>query len=113
MHVNTAQRFGFGAILLCAEPPCVCRRSAARVPAVFIPLPNSADDHQRANAAAVVAAGGGKVLEQHVTSSGELARVVEELLQDDPARAKMAEGMAALDRPESATQIADRILRRL
>ena len=54
-----------------------------------------------------------KVLEQHVTSSGELARVVEELLQDDPARAKMAEGMAALDRPESATQIAGRILRRL
>ena len=71
-------------------------------------LPNSADDHQRANAAAVVAAGGGKVLEQHVTSSGELARVVEELLQDDPARAKMAEGIAALDRPESATQITDK-----
>ena len=61
----------------------------------------------------MVAAGGGKVLEQYETSSGELARVVEELLQDDPARAKMAEGMAALDRPESATQIADRILRRL
>ena len=30
----------------------------------------------------------------------------------DPAY-QMAEGMAALDRPESATQIADRILRRL
>ena len=91
----------------------IAELAAARVPAVFIPLPNSADDHQRANAAVVVAAGGGKVLEQHVTSSGELARVVEELLQDDPARTKMVEGMAALDRPESATQIADRILRRL
>ena len=91
----------------------IAELAAARVPSVFIPLPNSADDHQRANAAAVVAAGGGKVLEQYETSSAELARVVEELLQNDPGRAKMAEGMAALDRPESATQIADRILRRL
>ena len=87
--------------------------AAARVPAVFIPLPNAADDHQRANAAAVAAAGGGQVLEQHETSPSELGGVVQDLVEDDQARANMADGMAALDRPESAAQIADRILRGL
>lgn len=91
----------------------IAELAAARVPAVFIPLPNSADDHQRANASAVVAAGGGRLLEQDETSPDELACTVEELLQNDHVLSKMTAGMATLDRPESAAQIADRILRRL
>ena len=91
----------------------IAELAAARVPSVFIPLPNSADDHQRANAAAVVAAGGGQVLEQHETSPSELGGVVQDLVEDDQARTNMADGLAALDRPESAAQFADRILRRL
>ncbi len=87
--------------------------AAARVPAILIPLPNSADDHQRANASAVVATGAGRLVEEGGTSLEQLAAQVQDMLADEPLRVKMASAMGALDRPDSAALIAQRILRRL
>ncbi len=87
--------------------------AAARVPAILIPLPNSADDHQRANARVAEQGGGAIVLEQDETTSAGLAKLVRELMGDSSRLKKMSTAMGALDAPEAARQIAARILERL
>jgi UDP-N-acetylglucosamine--N-acetylmuramyl-(pentapeptide) pyrophosphoryl-undecaprenol N-acetylglucosamine transferase len=87
--------------------------AAARVPAILIPLPNAADDHQRANARVAGQGGGAIVLEQSETTPEGLAKVVRELMNDESRLKKMSEAMGALDAPEAARCIAGRILARL
>ena len=49
------------------------------VPAILIPLPSSARDHQRANARAMMAAGAATVLEQETLSPEQLADTIRTL----------------------------------
>lgn len=67
-----------------------------RAPAVLVPFPQAADNHQMANAAAVAAAGGGVVLEQ--TGLAELGGLVRSLLRDGQRRAALVTALAAMDR---------------
>jgi UDP-N-acetylglucosamine--N-acetylmuramyl-(pentapeptide) pyrophosphoryl-undecaprenol N-acetylglucosamine transferase len=78
-------------------------------PALLIPLPTAADDHQTRNAAAFAAAGAALVLRQTATSGSELAGVAGELLADGRRRADMAVAMSALGRPRAAQEIVDRL----
>lgn len=64
------------------------------VPAVLVPYPQAADDHQRANAAWFAEQGGGVVLEQR--SIGQLTPIVTSILLDDPRRASFAAGLARI-----------------
>ena len=73
------------------------------VPLVMLPLPTSAEDHQRHNARAVADAGAGHAVEQDDLPA--LIAAWDELL-DDPTRARAAARMA-LRSPEGA---ADRLL---
>jgi UDP-N-acetylglucosamine--N-acetylmuramyl-(pentapeptide) pyrophosphoryl-undecaprenol N-acetylglucosamine transferase len=66
-------------------------------PAILVPYPQAADDHQRANAAWFAAQGGGVVLEQNALS--ELTGIATALLLD-PAR--LAAHRAALARLDAA-----------
>jgi UDP-N-acetylglucosamine--N-acetylmuramyl-(pentapeptide) pyrophosphoryl-undecaprenol N-acetylglucosamine transferase len=80
-------------------------------PALLIPLPTAADDHQSRNAAAFAEAGAALVLPQASTSAAELARLVGELAADGPRRARMAAAMSALGRPHAAKAIVDHLER--
>jgi UDP-N-acetylglucosamine--N-acetylmuramyl-(pentapeptide) pyrophosphoryl-undecaprenol N-acetylglucosamine transferase len=84
--------------------------AAAGKPAILIPLPTATDDHQRANARAVAAAGAAIVLEQRDLDGRSLARAVAALTGDAAARARMSAAAATLARPRAAADIADRIL---
>lgn len=75
-----------------------------RAPAILIPYPYAADDHQRANARMHEQHGAGMVLEQE--KIGQLADEVNELIFNDALLAKFKSNMGRLDRFNSSERIA-------
>ncbi len=87
--------------------------AAAGVPAILLPYPHAADDHQRKNADAFTSAGGTFTLDPRGIAGPpdrRLAEVIAPLLTDPARRAAMAESIRRLARPGAAGDIADRIL---
>jgi UDP-N-acetylglucosamine--N-acetylmuramyl-(pentapeptide) pyrophosphoryl-undecaprenol N-acetylglucosamine transferase len=81
--------------------------AAAGRPAVLIPYPYAADDHQRLNAEAVRDAGAAVVILDRDLSGSTLADAVESLARDRGRRLRMGEAARALARPNAAARIAD------
>jgi UDP-N-acetylglucosamine--N-acetylmuramyl-(pentapeptide) pyrophosphoryl-undecaprenol N-acetylglucosamine transferase len=87
--------------------------AAAGVPALLVPYPHAADDHQRRNAEVFAAAGACRVVDERdgPGSLGErMATVLEELLSDASGRRVMSRAMRRLSRPEAAATVADLVL---
>jgi UDP-N-acetylglucosamine--N-acetylmuramyl-(pentapeptide) pyrophosphoryl-undecaprenol N-acetylglucosamine transferase len=78
-------------------------------PAILIPLPTAADDHQRKNAAQFASSGAALVLDQGATSAKDLAAAIIELAKDSAKRASMGAAMRGLARPQAAQAIVDRL----
>jgi len=85
----------------------VAELCAAGIPALYIPLPWAAEDHQTANAQAVARIGGAVVLPQATTTPAMMNGWIRRLSGDRALLGRM--GMAAhqLARPEAARQVAD------
>ena len=88
----------------------IAELTAAGRPAVFIPLPTAADDHQRRNAEVLVAAGAAELIEQKALTGERLASVISALAEDDARRLAMASAARRLARPDAARVIVDRAL---
>jgi len=71
----------------------------AETPAVLVPYPQAADNHQAANAAAFVHGGGGRLVPQE--RLGDLTSHVLELLADDDALAAHRACLRQLDRADA------------
>jgi UDP-N-acetylglucosamine--N-acetylmuramyl-(pentapeptide) pyrophosphoryl-undecaprenol N-acetylglucosamine transferase len=76
------------------------------LPAVLIPLPTAAADHQTWNAEALCAAGAAVHLRQAELSGVSLWATVRTLLTDAPARQAMARAARIRGRPEAVREIA-------
>ncbi|MGH7050057.1 MAG: undecaprenyldiphospho-muramoylpentapeptide beta-N-acetylglucosaminyltransferase [Acetobacteraceae bacterium] len=88
----------------------IAELSAIGRPSILIPLPGAIDDHQRANAAALTAAGGAVMLEQAGLTSERLRAAVAGLL-DDPGRLRqMADAARQFGRPQAGEELADLVL---
>jgi UDP-N-acetylglucosamine--N-acetylmuramyl-(pentapeptide) pyrophosphoryl-undecaprenol N-acetylglucosamine transferase len=93
----------------------VCRAGAltlaeiacAGLPAILVPLPLAAADHQRRNARRVEAAGAALVIEQAELSGERLREEVLRLSRDRALRGRMAAAMAGLARRDAAERVAD------
>ncbi|MBI3874702.1 MAG: UDP-N-acetylglucosamine--N-acetylmuramyl-(pentapeptide) pyrophosphoryl-undecaprenol N-acetylglucosamine transferase [Verrucomicrobia bacterium] len=85
--------------------------AAMRVPAVLVPLPTSADNHQYFNARAFADTGAARLLNQRSTSPAQFAALVSDLLANATARAQMQTALAQWHQPTAAADIAERILR--
>jgi len=78
-------------------------------PAILIPLPTAADDHQNKNAAHFAEVGAAIVLDQKIATGAQLADLLGTLAAD-PARCQaMAAAMRTLARPQAAASVADRL----
>jgi len=107
---------GFGEALLASD--LVVARSGGSVfeiaahgrPAVLIPYPQAAGDHQAANAAWMARAGAAVVIRDEDLTAPLLARTVGELLADRSRLAAMATASQALARPQAARDVAGEIL---
>ncbi len=79
-------------------------------PAVLIPFPAAADDHQTANARVLERAGVALVLPQAGATPERCARFLAELLSDPERRRAMRAAAARLARPDAAARIAEALL---
>ena len=92
----------------------VCRSGASTVaeitaagrPAIFIPLPTAADDHQRQNAAALAEVNAVRLLPQAELTSDRLAEAIAALLGNRAGLAEMAQAARKLAHPDAAGEIA-------
>ena len=84
--------------------------TAAGRPAVLIPLPTAADDHQRKNAELLRAAGAVEVIEQNDLTGEILASRILDLTGDPERLAVMSAAARRMARPDAARVIVDRAL---
>jgi UDP-N-acetylglucosamine--N-acetylmuramyl-(pentapeptide) pyrophosphoryl-undecaprenol N-acetylglucosamine transferase len=106
----------FGDALLAAD--LVVARSGGSIfevaahgrPAILIPYPSAAADHQTANARWMADAGAAIVIPDAELTAARLAHEVGELLHDRSHLAAMAQASAALARPDAAREIAGELL---
>jgi len=92
----------------------VCRSGASTVaeitaagkPAIFVPFPRAADDHQRVNAEALAREGAAVVVEESKLEGVWLAETIAALLNDPPRLRAMSEAARSLAHPNAARDIA-------
>ena len=84
--------------------------TAAGKPALLIPLPTAADDHQRKNAEVMHTAGAADLLAQKDMTGESLAACIDALMQDPARLASMSAAARTLARPDAARVIVDRAL---
>lgn len=92
----------------------VCRAGATTIaevlafglPAIYVPFPGAADDHQTRNALDIAEAGGGVLVEEPTLSEGRLERLVTGLVENPESLGNMANAARALGRPDAGEVIA-------
>src|SRR5712692_5020100 len=95
-------------LLLCRSgASTVAEIAAAGKPAIFVPFPRAADDHQRVNARALERAGAAVVLEETKLDEVWLVETVSTLLSDHRRLARMSEAARNLAHPNAAHDIAE------
>ena len=101
-----------------AADMALCRAGAGTVaelavtglPAVLVPYPFATGDHQRENAAELVAAGGARVVPDAEADAAAIAPIVEELAADPARLTQMASGARSVGRPDAADRLARWVL---
>jgi len=85
--------------------------AAMRLPALLVPFPAAADNHQFFNARIYAMSGAARLLEQKEATPEKVAAILTELVEDDSTRAQMGHALELWHAPKSAEQIAANILR--
>ncbi len=80
---------------------------ARDLPAVLIPYPHAAEDHQKANARFLQEKGSAIILPDAELDAGKLGGMVEELLNDHNQLEKMRKNSSALQQPNALDQISE------
>ncbi len=107
---NMPQAFAQADLLVCrAGASTVAEITAAGKPAIFIPFPRAADDHQRRNAEAVAASGAAIVISETELTPQRLAQAITELLMDREKLRQMSEKARALSHPDATKEAAQMI----
>ncbi|MFH1829213.1 MAG: undecaprenyldiphospho-muramoylpentapeptide beta-N-acetylglucosaminyltransferase [Pseudomonadota bacterium] len=85
--------------------------SALGIPSILVPYPYAADDHQRANAKALVNAGGAVLIEDSECTGERLAQEIANMLGDSKNLKSMGEAAASFGKRDAAKRIADESLK--
>jgi UDP-N-acetylglucosamine--N-acetylmuramyl-(pentapeptide) pyrophosphoryl-undecaprenol N-acetylglucosamine transferase len=84
----------------------VAEVAAAAKPAIFVPLPTAADDHQRQNAQTLANGGAARLLPQSELTPERLAQEIASLLRDRQQLARIGAAARRFAHPHAAAQIA-------
>ncbi len=94
-------------LLICRSgASTVAEVAAAGKPAIFIPFPHAADDHQRRNAEAFERAGAAVLIPEAELDAERLAEAITSLLKDASRLGRMSQAARALAHANAAQQIA-------
>jgi UDP-N-acetylglucosamine--N-acetylmuramyl-(pentapeptide) pyrophosphoryl-undecaprenol N-acetylglucosamine transferase len=85
----------------------VAELAIAGKPAIFIPYPFAADNHQELNAREMADKGGALLFRQSELTAEVLAAALEPLVRDPARRAEMGAAMKARARPDAAATVID------
>lgn len=117
MGADIAPFFNDMAARLAAAHLVICRSGASTVseiavigrPAIFVPYPYALDHDQAANAAALAATGGAKVIAQSELSSEKLSAILRGSMNSPEKLAKMAASAKLAGKPDAANLLADMV----
>jgi UDP-N-acetylglucosamine--N-acetylmuramyl-(pentapeptide) pyrophosphoryl-undecaprenol N-acetylglucosamine transferase len=94
-------------LLLCRSgASTVAEITAAGKPAIFVPFPRAADDHQKRNAEALEKAGAAVMLEEANLTNQTLVETATKLFNDPKKLKSMSEAARSLSHPNAASDIA-------
>jgi UDP-N-acetylglucosamine--N-acetylmuramyl-(pentapeptide) pyrophosphoryl-undecaprenol N-acetylglucosamine transferase len=85
----------------------VAEITAAGKPAVFVPFPRAADDHQRKNAQALANVNAAVLIEETKLDEVWLVDTLKALLEDPPRLQRMGDAARGLSHPDAARDIAE------
>lgn len=83
--------------------------TACGIPAIFIPLPTAAANHQRLNAQAVADRGAGVVLNEESTTGADVAECIIQIITDSAKLQRMATAARQMGNPKAGEEIATSI----
>ncbi|WP_455372162.1 undecaprenyldiphospho-muramoylpentapeptide beta-N-acetylglucosaminyltransferase [Limibacillus halophilus] len=105
------ERLAAAQLVICrAGASTIAELSAAGRPAILVPFPSAADDHQTANAQAFSHQGGGWVMPQQGLTPERLAARLTELFERPSVLSQAAAAAKALGRPQAASRLADAVV---
>src|SRR5215813_8956105 len=105
---NMPRAFAQADLVVCRSgASTVAEVTAAGKPAIFIPFPQAADDHQRRNAEAIAQGGAAMLVPQAELTPEKLAQLLVELFGDSARLQQMAHNARALSHPRAAAEIAE------
>lgn len=103
---NMPKRYRWADVALCrAGALSLAELALAGLPAVLVPLPHAADDHQRVNARQRSDAGAAVMLDPHHLDPKQLAATLLALFEKPERLVAMQRSAAALARPRAAEEI--------
>lgn len=88
----------------------VAELAALGRPAIFIPFPFAADDHQTRNAESLEAAGAAICVQERDLDREDMIARIKGLLGDEERRRRMAEAARRVGKPEAAAEIVDDLM---
>lgn len=110
---NMPAMFGRADLVVCRSgASTVAEITAAGKPAIFVPFPRAADDHQNKNARALEDAGAAVVVEESRLEPAYLVETIVALLGDPAQLRSMSAAAKSLAHPKAVQEIAE-IVRRL
>lgn len=108
---DMAAAYAWADLLICrAGATTISELTAVGLPAVYVPFPFAADDHQTANAQAVVDAGGGWMLTDETLGQDHGLSTLRGIIRDLPGLERVAVRARALGRARAGEAIAQQIL---
>ena len=88
----------------------VAELSALSIPSVLVPYPYAADDHQRANAKALVDIGGAIMVDDKECTGARLALIIREMMNKPEELIGMKQSLLKLDASDAAKNIVARCI---
>lgn len=107
---NLSTAYTAADIVICRSGGTIFEIASFGKPAILIPLAESANDHQRADAYAFADAGGGIVIEEANLLPGIFLQQLKTILSNKDLNAKMAAASAKFFEPDAAEKIAEELL---
>jgi UDP-N-acetylglucosamine--N-acetylmuramyl-(pentapeptide) pyrophosphoryl-undecaprenol N-acetylglucosamine transferase len=113
-EIDMPKRYRWADLAICrAGALTVAELALAGMPALLVPYPFAADDHQAANARALQEAGAARSLEARPLDPRDIAEALAEFLASPDRLVSMREAAARLARPHATEEIIDHCVSRL